>query len=506
MKTKYIIPSLLAVLIFAASCSENGDITLLDEVQVSSSYIGIPVEGGTNTITVNAKYDWEIDASGIPDWLSVSPLSASAGATSVAFSADEAIDGRTATLYLSCNGKTQILEVIQGVSTTETVTIAEVFAGVNSKSYRVTGTVTAIANTQYGNFYMNDGTTDEDLYIYGTVDSSGSYSWSSFGVEVGDEVTVEGPRSTYGTVVELVDATFISVSKSLISVNSVVPEDGNLPLEGGEFTVELACSGDGVTVDIPEDAKDWLSISSIVSQSGTVTVTFLAARNDGGDRNTTIIFYTTSGSNEYSCQTTLTQDGSIVPVSIAEFNAAAVGDAQYRVTGYISSIDNADKGRFYVKDFSGETYVYNMDGFSELGLDEGDIITLVGKRDEYGSTIEMTSAYAEDYKKVTAISVADFRALSDDSTTYYRLTGTVTQPTESGTKFDLETYGNFSITDSTGEVYVYGVSTGVGGESGKFGSLGVNEGDEITVICYKTSYSGLIEAGGAMYVSHTSGN
>ncbi len=505
MKTKYIIPSLLAVLALAAACSDDDEITLLDEVQVSSSYIALPVDGGSTAITVTAKYDWEIDDSDLPEWLEVSPSAASAGTTTVTFAAGETLDSRSATLYLVCNGKKQILEIIQGVGSAATeATIAEVMNGVNSKTYRVTGTVTAIANTEYGNFYMNDGTTDDDLYIYGTVNSSGSYAWSTFGVEVGDEVTVEGPRSTYGTVVELVDATFISVTKSLISVSSTEPEDGQMPLEGGEFTANLACSGDGVTVDIPDDAKDWLSITSIVSAGGEVTIKFNVARNDGGDRNTTIVFYTVSGSNEYSCQTTITQAGSIMPVSIAEFNAAQTGEAQYRITGYVSSIDNAERGRFHLKDFSGETYVYNMDGFADSGINEGDIVSVVGKRDEYDGTVEMTSAWVEEVTPVTAASVADFRGLSDDSGAYYRLTGTVCRSSEDGTKFDLDTYGNFALKDDTGEVYVYGVSTGVGGESGQFGTLGVREGDEITIICYKTSYGGLTEAGGAMYVSHAS--
>ncbi len=309
MKIRYIIPVLLAVITMTA-CSDDDDITLLDEVQVSSSYIAISVDGGSTSMTVNAKYDWSINADDVPDWLTISQMSGNAGTSTVTFSADEALNNRSATLYLQCNGKTQIIEVIQGAgASAETATVAEIFAGVNSKTYRVTGTVTAIANTEYGNFYMNDGTNDADLYIYGTVNSSGSYAWSTFGVEVGDEVTVEGPRSTYGSVVELVDATFISVTKSLISVSSVDPEDGVLPSEGGEFTVTLSCAGDGVTVDIPEDAKDWLSIGSIASQSNSVVITFNATRNEGGDRNTTIVFYTTSGSNEYSCQTTVVQEG-----------------------------------------------------------------------------------------------------------------------------------------------------------------------------------------------------
>ncbi len=506
MKLKYLIPSLLVILTMV-SCSDNNDITLLKEVQVSSSYIAIPADGGSTVITVNANYNWEIESADVPTWLTISQMSGSAGTSSVSFSADETLDARSATLYLDCGGKQQILEVIQGEgSSAEVATIAEIFAGPDSKTYRVTGTVTAIASTTYGNFYMNDGTTETDLYIYGTVNSSGAYDWASFNVDVGDEITVEGPKSTYNTTVELVDATFISVTKSLISVESVVPEDGVLPLEGGDLVVELSCTGDGVSVNVPEDAESWLSISSIVSTSNGAVVTFKATENLGGDRSTTLTFYTTSGSDEYSCQTTISQEGSIVPVSIAEFNAAEVGNALYRITGYISSIANEKYGNVYVKDYSAETYVYGIDDYANLGLKEGDIVTLVGKRDQYGSTIEMADAYLESSIPVTGISVADFRNLPDDSNTYYRLTGKVTQPTEDNTKFDIDTYGNFAITDDTGSVYVYGVSTGVNGESKQFGTLGVKEGDEITIICYKTSYNGLVEASGCMYVSHTSAN
>ncbi len=505
---KYIPSCLVAVVALALnSCSDDYKTTLLDELQVSQSYVSIATAGGTTSITVSAKYDWQVVAETIPDWLTVSPLSGSAGTTTLSFSAEGVEDARNATLNILCNGKKQYIEIIQGEGSGATeATIAEVLEGPSSKTYRVTGTVTAIANTSYGNFYMNDGTSETDLYIYGTVDATGSYNWASFGIDVGDEVTVEGPKSVYNGEVELVDATFISVTKSLISVAAIDPEDGILPKEGGYFTVDLSCAGDGVTVDIPDDAKSWLAISAISSASGSATVTFVAAANDAGDRNTTIAFYTTANGTEYSCQTTLYQEGNIMPVSIAEFNAAAVGDTQYRLTGYITSVANETYGNFYLKDYSAETYVYGLDDFSALGIKEGDMVTIVGKRDEYKGDIEVVGAVLEEHIPVTPIAVADFRALADDSSTYYRLTGTVTVSDEDGTKFDLDTYGNFALTDATGSVYIYGVSTGVGGASAQFGTLGVNEGDEITLICYKTSYNGLIEAGGAMYVSHTPAN
>src|SRR3712207_9132685 len=81
-----------------------------------------------------------------------------------------------------------------------------------------------------------------------------------------------------------------------------------------------------------------------------------------------------------------------------------------------------------------------------------------------------------------------FRSLADDKNTFYMLTGTVAKPTVAANKLDLQTYGNFDLVDASGRAYIYGVSTGWGGEIKKFGTLNIKEGDEITIYAYKTSY------------------
>ena len=67
---------------------------------------------------------------------------------------------------------------------------------------------------------------------------------------------------------------------------------------------------------------------------------------------------------------------------------------------------------------------------------------------------------------VTPISIGDFRNVEDNSNTYYIISGTITEATESGTKNDVAQYGNFNLTDETGSVYVYGVLKGWGGAKG----------------------------------------
>jgi RPA family protein len=502
MKLKYIIPFFMAVSAMLFSCSDDDSITLLDAVQVSSSYISIPLEGGSNSFTVNAKSDWTLEKvttkKDSVKWLTVSAISGASGETTVNLSASSTLDGRSAELLLKCGGKTQHINVIQGLSTVSQATCAEVIAGPDSKTYRVKGTCTAIANTTYGNWYLSDGT--GNVYIYGTLDAKGAEkNFSSLGIEVGDIVTVEGPKSTYGSTVELVNVTVVKIEKSLIKVDSTEiagVKTSTLPLEGGTINAHVTCKGQGVTVDIPDDAKDWLSISSIKSSSTGAVVTFNAAANTGGDRKATITFHTTDGSKDYTSQTTISQKGAIITCSAADFNAAAVGDTQYRITGIISKVASDKYGNFYIKDASGEIYVYGLKDFSTQGLNVGDIVTVVGKRGEYKTTKEMVSPVFESVKNVETVSIADFRAKADDKTTYYLISGTVGKSTEAGTKYDLDTYGNFALTDATGSVYIYGVTTGWNGESKKFGTLGVKEGDNITIIAYKTSYKGTIEGVG----------
>ena len=381
MKLKYFFPLFIAAVALMVSCDDEVSVTLLDEIQVSSSYVSIPVAGGSTSITVTANDSWTVENS--LQWLTISSTSGSAGESTLTFSASSTLDGRTGEVKIQCGGKTQRINVIQGLAKIASATCADVIAGPNDKTYQVTGVCTAIDNTIYGNWYLKDAT--GSIYIYGTLDAKGqTKNFLSLGLEVGDEVTVQGPKTTYGTTVELVNVTVIKINKSLVKVDSVA--NAALTLEGGEFIAYLTCKGQGLSVEIPADAESWLSISSIQSAGTSAVVTFKAAANTGGDRGTTITFHTTDGTKDYSSQTTLTQKGAIINASVAEFIAAAVGTTQYRLKGVITSITDATTGKLNIKDFSGEVYVYKIVDFATKGLKVGDIITIVGTRAAYNGT------------------------------------------------------------------------------------------------------------------------
>ena len=501
MKLKYFL-SFIALIGLLASCSDDDAMTLLDEIQVSSSYVSIDVAGGSNTITLKSKEAWSFDAEELPAWLTVSPMNGGAGETTVTFTAPATLDGRTTVLHVACADKKQTINVIQGLAVVSEATCAEVNAGPESKTYRVTGTVKNIVNTTYGNWYIADET--GEVYIYGTLDAKGNEkNFLSLGIEVGDIVTVEGPKSVYNGTVELVNVTVINIQKSLVKVEGYDPEDATIPVEGGTVAVNLSCkTNNGVSVEIPEEAKDWLGIVSVAGGAEPV-VTFRAGANAGGDRSAVVVFKTTDDKGKvYTAEATIYQTGSIIECSVADFLAAPVGDTQYRITGVINSVANPAYGNVYIRDWSGETYVYGIGAkgdFEAAGLKVGDVVTLVGKRAEYKGNAQMSGAVLEDVKHVTALSIDEFLDKEDNPNVYYMLTGNITEIAN-------PTYGNLYLDDNTNTVYVYGCYPGWGatGDNRKnwLETANITVGDKLSVIGVKSTYNGTPQLANGIYFSH----
>ena len=95
------------------------------------------------------------------------------------------------------------------------------------------------------------------------------------------------------------------------------------------------------------------------------------------------------------------------------------------------------------------------------------------------------------------LTIAEFISRADASTVY-QVTGVV------GTVKN-DKYGNYDITDATGSITIYGTHTSTG-EAQKFSSLGVSEGDTITLQGTYTLYNTTHEIKDAIYVSHKKGN
>ena len=96
------------------------------------------------------------------------------------------------------------------------------------------------------------------------------------------------------------------------------------------------------------------------------------------------------------------------------------------------------------------------------------------------------------------VTVQEFIDAPESTEVYYELTGTI------GGTINT-TYGNFDLTDETGTVYVYGltkefIAVGSTSNDKSYASLGLNEGDKITLRGFRGSYNGKIEVMGAYFV------
>lgn len=101
--------------------------------------------------------------------------------------------------------------------------------------------------------------------------------------------------------------------------------------------------------------------------------------------------------------------------------------------------------------------------------------------------------------EVQTVTVAQFLAAAESNSTWYQLTGTI-----SNLK-DGDKYGNFDLTDATGTVYVYGVLSEKGGAKQLFQDLvsahGLQNGSTITIIGNRGSFKGKDEVTNAYFVS-----
>lgn len=500
MKLRNIFTALLAALTLTVGC-EDEKVAYLDEIKVSQSYVAIDAAGGSTEITLSAKDEWSF--SDVPEWLKVEPASGDAGKDiTVTFSATAAKATKEAMLYLNCGSKSQIINVIQMTEKVDLPisTYKQIAAGQDGTVYRAKGTCNDIYNTEYGNWHLIDAT--GDLTIYGTLDKSGAKkNFKSLGIEAGDIVTVEGPKKTFNGTVQLTDVTVIAIEKSLIKIESLTPAEA-LPKEGGVLEVALTCKGTNMEVVLPDAAKSWVSVAGISSTGKEATVKFSVAANPEGKRQADIVIKTVSGGKDYTAQFTLTQDGAIIDATVAEVLKAEDGLTQYRVSGYISKDKNSEFGNIYVKDATGEIYVYGVldakgqsKQWNNMGIHEGDIITVVGPKTSFNKEPQMKNVSVESFKTVKDLTIKDFVAKADDKETYYRISGKV-----SGIK-DGDVYGNFDLTDASGKVYVYGLVAGYGGEKKKFQELGIKDGDEITIVGVSTSFNGSKQVGNAFLVT-----
>ena len=504
------------------SCGEDEIEQILAQVAFDKASYEIGAEGGELKVKVLVTVDWTaaIAAATSLDIIDGITLPADKGKGSsepieivVKFAANEGFD-RTVKLSITGGGVSGSCTITQkgsAVREMEKVTVAQFLEKPEDASiyYELKGVIKSITNTDYSNFVMKDIDGDAEILIYGLAYESDVANQKvqllvNEGIQEGDIITIASTRGSYNGTPEGMNSYYISHEKSATPMIKLDKETYEASAAGEEFILNV--TSNIVTWTLSADV-DWLRFDPATGNASTA-VTVTVAAGEGG---TGTITLSADGLDPLTCVVTRAD---LTVLSIAEFLAKPDDENKaYQIGGIITDIvmdknDNTKPnkyGNFYIKDHTGEAYIYGLlpekggasgqDVITAKGLKIGDYVTIAAPKSSYNEAPQGKNAwYLSHY---TAIGNEAFLALEDDATksVFYTLSGTVTDiAMDKNDNTKPNKYGNIYIKDAAGvELYIYGVLDWEG-KTANFASLDVKVGDVITGYAYKSSYNGAGQA------------
>lgn len=262
-------------------------------------------------------------------------------------------------------------------------------------------------------------------------------------------------------------------------VSSDVPEE--IPVDGGEYTVELKATLDWTVQNYEGEVTSWLSIkpSSGEASAENQTISIKVGQNTGANRSFDIVFY---GNIMHEATLTISQpgpEGDGESLTVAEFIEKADTQNEYVLTGVIGDIATSSKyWGFTLKDDTGTISCpfigANADEFKAMDMHTGDSVSVKGVYEFYtqksehqlsdGTIVEYKALPSESIETVT---VEQFITAADPFT-MYRLTGEVSSSVNSQ-------YCSFDLTDDSGTIVVWTVNN-----ASEYGST-LKQGDKVTL-------------------------
>lgn len=673
MRIKKLFYALVPMLFLAMGACQEEQV-LAPAVNLNEDEISIGAGGGESSVLIKPTRDWTAVVENGADWLTVSPASGSSTdvvvEVKVVAEANEG-EARSAKVTFTAANIEEVLTVNQAAASgggnepgDETIiSVADFLAKPvdDGVYYRLKGVITDLFNTEYGNFHLVDET--GDVLVYGLTaekQSSNDKSFSTLGLKEGDTVVIEGTRDEFegqaqvggpayyishedgqggdepepGDYTSIADVRKMAPASAddkatiadgvkikayvisnveinnLTSKKNVFVQDETAGLQirftsdatfafGDEVVIDLSgqelsyfegalqannVSNGNVEVLSSDNKIDPKEVTVAEFMKNTYDAQYVALPDvqvvesdlgktfvEGGAHtsinvedktgNSFVIFsskYTTFGNeqvpqgagvlkgismiNNGKMQIGLTsQDdyagmtgerfdgqggdepdpGEIEEVTIEEFLAKSEGEIYYKLTGTVTSIKDDSWGNLTIEDETGNVYVYGVakdeasvgsgPSFSGLGVEVGDILTIAGKRASFNGSPQVGDAYYISHKpgqggdepdpgEIEEVTVEEFLAKPVDAGVYYRLTGTITDLYNTA-------YGNFTLVDETGSVLVYGLTAEkVSSNDQSFSTLGLKEGDIVTLEGTRAEYDGEAQVGGpAYYISHEEG-
>lgn len=464
-----------------------------------------PVEGGEYTLQLTATVDWTLQGydESVQRWLSISPSSgtASADPQTITIKAlpNEGADRKADIVFygnVMCKAPltiTQEGELIEDGTAEHPYSVATALRLIDENGWtgndNVSGTVyvKGIVSTgidesdfdpaQFGNAtykISDDGTTESELEVYRGYYLGGERFTSLDQLKVGDEVIVKGELTKFNDIYELTQG------NELYSLNGETatgdPSDPGTP--AGSGTVEDPFNVAGAykyiddnqyygTLENPNESPE-VYVKGRISKVDEVSADFGNATYQISDG---------EGMVELEIYRGYYLDGE----KFTSADQISVGD-EVVVYGKLTRF-------FETYEFTTGSQIYSINGQTSGGGGEDP--------DPDEPVTEPTSA--------TKVTIDEFLDKPVNNTDWYELTGTIIN-IEAG-----NAYGNFTIQDETGSVYIYGmVQAWAGGKNDQsFNKIGLEVGDIVTLWSLRDEYNGEPQGGGsdipAIYKSHEDG-
>ncbi len=553
MKLRYFLTSIVACLALAIGCTKEA-LPGLSEIQVTPSYFTFGVDGGAKEITVTAVADWTV--SDVPEWLTVSPAGGSATdaegvkvtVTAAPTTSEKVV---AATIKFNCAGKSQLVTVGQEayvpdypkfkageywimfgeeVAVPVTSTYGYLYTAKANKSDA--GKLSSTADNIFtfteveggfsiqdaaGKFYAMKGTytsfnlydTAQESYVF-TVQQTGDDKFVITNATNGKVMQYDPAYSSAGAYdTEKAGAIYpnlVSVAGAEIAevLFAVEPTEVALDQAEGVFNINMTCKNEGFEI-VP--SVDWINVKGMTSTNGEYVVTFSYEANDGGARTATIDFI----SGEETISVAVSQEGSVLDATVAEFLAAEEGATLYRVKGVVKSVSvSAQYHNASVTILGGageELNLYRLvaseGNIEDVQFGVGSLVTVVGARSSYNGKPQMAAGCVlESFENFETKTVAEFLA-AEEGDAVYAVTGEIV-----GIKDLSESYNNVGITikDGDAEVLLYRVKSFDGTN---VVNLNLEVGGTVTVAGKRSSYNGTpqMAAGGLclIYVAPAAG-
>ena len=567
MKIKNLFYALMVPFAFLAFWACQDEPVLPPAVNLAEDQATINAGGEATSVLIKPTRDWTATIAEGGEWLTVTPSSGAASSEAVVevkLSADpNEGEDRSVEVTFTAGNINEILTVTQEGSGGQggddpdieegVITIAEFLSKPvdNTVYYKLKGTMTDLFNTEYGNFHLVDAT--GDVLVYGLTaekQSSNDKSFSTLGLQEGDVIVIEGYRDEHNGEAQVGGAYYIGKGSNE-GGDTPDPEPGDYVSIADIRAMAPATQADSVWMDDGVAIKAFV-VSSIEANTLTSKKNVYVQDETGGlqIRFTSDVTWNfgdelsidISGAkmkyfggalqieNLSNSKVEVLSTGNAVEakqVSVADFMEGKY-ESQYVALPDVQVVE-ADLGKTFVmgsshtsinvEDITGHSFVifsskYTVFGTEQVPQGAG---TLKGVSMVYNGTMQIGLTSTGDYAGMTGarfdgqggdtpdpgeieeVTIAEFLAKAEGET-YYKLTGTVTS-------IENDSWGNLTIEDESGNVYVYGVAKDKAsvGSGPSFSGLGVEVGDILTIAGKRASYQGDPQVGDAYYISHEKG-